>query len=86
MPNLTIKGIPENTLSLLKPKAIANGRSLNKEIIDLLERHAKIQAFTNNDLLKEIHKAQLLFDGKLFSSTIQSAIQKERKWFSWMQM
>ena len=79
MPNLTIKGITEDTLTLIKKKASANSRSLNKEIIDLLDRHAKIQAYTEKDLLKDIHKAKLFFEGKISSSAIRSAIQKGRK-------
>lgn len=79
MPTLTIKGITADTLSLIKKKASANNRSLNKEIIDLLERHAKIQAFTKSDLLKEINKAKSLFDGKISASSIRSAVQKGRK-------
>jgi CRISPR/Cas system-associated protein Cas10 (large subunit of type III CRISPR-Cas system) len=67
----------EDTLSLVKKKASANSRSLNKEIIDLLDRHAKIQAFTKSDLLKEIHKAKLLFGGKLPASDIQKPFKKE---------
>ena len=79
MPNLTIKGIKEDTLSLIKKKASANSRSLNKEIIDLLERHAKIQASTKSALVKEINKAKLLFEGKLSDASIRDAVQKGRK-------
>lgn len=79
MPNLTIKGITADTLSLIKKKASANSRSLNKEIIDLLDRHAKIQAYAKSDLLREINKAKILFDGKLSPKSIRSAIQKGRE-------
>ena len=79
MANITIKGITEVTLNLIKKKASANSRSLNKEIIDLLDRHAKMQAFTKKDLLKEINKAKSLFDGKLSPASLRTAIQKGRK-------
>ena len=79
MPNITIKGITEDTLSLIKKKASSNSRSLNKEIIDLLDRHAKIQAYAKSDLLKEINKVKVLFEGKLSAESIRTAIQKGRK-------
>ena len=79
MANITIKGITEDTLNLIKKKASANSRSLNKEIIDLLNRHAKIQAYAKDDLLKELNKAKLLFKGKLSATNIRSAIDNGRK-------
>lgn len=38
MPALTIKGLPEELLDRLREAAEANRRSLNREVIDRLER------------------------------------------------
>jgi len=79
MPNVTIKGISEDTLSLIKKKAASNSRSLNKEIIDLLNRYAKTQILDSKRMLKEIDKVQHLFKGNLSSTSIRSAIRQGRK-------
>ena len=34
----TVKGIPEKTYQVIKERAERNGRSINKEIIEILKR------------------------------------------------
>ena len=80
MPKITIKGISEETLSLLRKKAALNQKSLNQEISELLIRHAHVKKIDVNSLLKSIDKARPSFTGKLSTSLIQSTIRKGKKW------
>ena len=79
MPNITIKGISEETLTLLRKKAASNQRSMNKEIIELLIRHVDAKVIDVKSILRSIDKAKPLFKGKLTISQIQNAIHKGRK-------
>jgi chromosomal replication initiation ATPase DnaA len=79
MPNITVKGISEETLSLLRKKAASNQRSMNKEIIEVLIKHADTKVIDVKAILKSIDKAKPLFKGKLTASQIQNTIRKGRK-------
>ena len=79
MPNVTIKGITEDTLNLIKKKAAENNRSLNKEIIDLLNRYADTRTLNGKHILKEVDKVKKLFKGTLSPATFKNAIRQGRK-------
>jgi len=79
MPNVTIKGIAEDTLNLIKKKAAENNRSLNKEIIDLLNRYADTRTLDAKNILKEVDKVKKLMKGTLSPVTIKNAIRQGRK-------
>ncbi|MEP6793064.1 MAG: hypothetical protein ABJB16_01970 [Saprospiraceae bacterium] len=79
MPNVTIKGINEDTLKLIKRKATENNRSLNKEIIELLNRYADTRSPDPKHILKEIDKFKKHFRDTLSGKSIENAIREGRK-------
>lgn len=79
MPNVTIKGISEITLKLIRKKAAANSRSMNKEIIELLDKYALTRPIDSKRILKEIDKVKHLFKGNLSSASIRNAIRQGRE-------
>lgn len=79
MSNVTIKGISEDTLKLIKRKAVENNRSLNKEIIELLNRYADTRSSDPKHILKEIDKFKKHFKDMLSETSIKNAIREGRK-------
>jgi thiamine phosphate synthase YjbQ (UPF0047 family) len=79
MPNVTIKGIHEDTLKLIKRKAADNNRSLNKEIIELLNRYADTKSPDTKHILKEIDKFKKHFKETLSETSIKNAVREGRK-------
>lgn len=58
MPSLTIKGIPDELFARLRNRADQHRRSMNSEIIVLLEEALGIRARARGSVLKEIEEAQ----------------------------
>ena len=64
MKNMTLKNIPDQTHKALKKQAEANHRSLNKEILAILERSIGSTSYQNPDIQKlhaEIREARKRF-------------------------
>ena len=78
MVNFTLKNIPKELHKRLKQKAEQNRRSLNQEIIELLEKNVSvpdIQAMEVLNKAKEIHN---LFPGMVSHKEIQAYKVKGR--------
>jgi hypothetical protein len=77
MPNITIKNLPPAIYELLKEKAKANRRSLNNEIIVMLERGVGIRSQTDvAELLESARKIrELTADYVLTDEEINKAIR-----------
>jgi antitoxin FitA len=58
MANLTIKGIPDELLDHLRKQAARHRRSLNSEIIHVLERSVASHPITAAERLHRIHRLQ----------------------------
>lgn len=57
MPSVTLKNIPHDLLDRLRKRAAGERRSLNQEVIHLLEQ--VLDAVEESDLLKEIAERQV---------------------------
>ncbi len=78
MPSITIKGISEDTLKLIRKKAASNSRSINKEIIELLNQYVKSKPLDIKQMVRSLDKIRPLFKGSLSSKSIQDSIRKGR--------
>lgn len=58
MPSLTIKGIPDELFARLRARADQHRRSMNSEIIVLLEESLGMRARARASVLQEIEEAQ----------------------------
>jgi plasmid stability protein len=58
MPSLTIKGIPDDLVMRLRSRAEQHRRSVNSEVIVLLEEGLGVRARARSAVLKEIEEAQ----------------------------
>ncbi len=58
MASLTIKGIPENLLDLLRRRAEQHRRSLNSEVLHLLERSVGSTSIDPEAVLTRIRRLQ----------------------------
>lgn len=58
MPSLTIKGMPDELFARLRYRADQHRRSMNSEIIVLLEEALGMRARARAAVLKEIEEAQ----------------------------
>ena len=54
--NITIKDVPKNLHNFLKERAVNHGRSLNKEVLDILERTLIPSKISPKDLLTRIEE------------------------------
>ncbi len=52
--NLTIKNVPQPLHKKLKARAVSNKRSLNGEVIDLLETAVELGSTNVNSLIRQI--------------------------------
>ena len=75
MANITIKGIPGDTLDRLKNRASKNRRSLNKEIIQILDIESKAEKIHFEELMEKVEKVHARFKGTLSESEITKAKQ-----------
>ena len=58
MPSLTLKGIPDDLIVRLRYRAEQHRRSVNSEVIVLIEEALGIRARARSAVLKEIEEAQ----------------------------
>lgn len=62
MPSLTIRGIPQDILEILRARAGRNHRSLNGEVLVLLETHALAPVTDARRLIEEVREIQRRYD------------------------
>ncbi len=62
MPSLTIRNIPEDILEILRARAGRNHRSLNGEVLVLLETHALAPVADARRLIEEVREIQQRYD------------------------
>ncbi len=62
MPSLTIRNIPEDILEILRARAGRNHRSLNGEVLVLLEAHALAPVTDARRLIEEVREIQQRYD------------------------
>jgi len=77
--NITLKEIPTDLHQKLKKRAEANGRSLNKELILMLEQMVNPQQFSPNDLLSEIRRNREKMPFVLDNESLNELIQEGRE-------
>jgi len=75
--NLTLKGVPDEIHERLKAAAIANHRSLNSEIIAILEARVLTQRVSAQDQLAAIRAARARLKQTEFDHTEIDRIKRE---------
>ncbi len=79
MANLTVRNIPDDVYERLKQRAAANRRSLNQEIVLLLERVDQPTAEEKQDFLTRLRAFhQTLPDFEMTDAEISAAKRKGR--------
>jgi antitoxin FitA len=81
MKNMSVKNIPDHTHKALKKQAETNHRSLNKEILAILERSIGNTSYQNPNtekLLAEIREVRKRFKGSLTIEQIDRAKREGR--------
>jgi plasmid stability protein len=77
--SLTIKGVPDSLLDLLRKRAEQHRRSLNSEVLHLLERSAGANPVDPAAALARIHRLQERTAlPPLTDSLLEQAIEEER--------
>ena len=61
--SLSIKDVPEEIAQAIRQKARENHRSLQGELMAMLEKHARPRGFRAMELLEEVRKLGLRTDG-----------------------
>lgn len=79
MANLNIKGIPEKLHRRLKTRARKNRRSLNGEVIELLERATGPQRVDDQEWLERVRKLRQEINLHLTDEEIERAINWGRE-------
>lgn len=79
MPSVTIKGISEKLLKELRESARRHKRSLNSEIIKILEDSQNTASPIFGELMKKVRQAHGRFSGTLSVPEINRAKRKERE-------
>lgn len=62
MPSLTIRNIPEDVLDILRKRAQRNHRSLNGEILAVLESSARIPTVDPGAAIREVREIRRRYD------------------------
>jgi len=79
MKTLTIKNLPDHVHAWLKVRAQGSNRSLNREVIHLLEQAASGRPSSQEDVLMErIRALRERFSGELTSEEVDKAIAEGR--------
>lgn len=73
MATITIKGVSDETLEKIKARAKRHHRSLNKEIIHILQEVQNNQSPSLEELLQNINRAHRVVKGKLGEPLINEA-------------
>lgn len=75
--NLTLKGVPDEVHDRLKQSAAANHRSLNSEIIALLEAQVLPRRLTAKDHLDAIRAARARLERTVFDHRALDRIKRQ---------
>ena len=81
MSNINIKNIPPQTHELLKKQAEKNHRSLNQEVVHILEEAVNKNFYTSpvpNSLLARVRETQKKFKGMMTLEEIDQAKREGR--------
>jgi plasmid stability protein len=79
MPSVTIKGIPEKVLARIRTRAKRNKRSLNREIIHILEESGNKSTLNYEEIMKQVGEAHTYFSGNLPAKDVDKAKKAGRK-------
>ena len=78
--NLTIKGIPEDLYGRLKRAAEINRRSINSEVIHVLERNLRSTKVPKSELVARIRRLQRGYGSRRVTlENIDEAIEEGRR-------
>ncbi|HET8656200.1 MAG TPA: Arc family DNA-binding protein [Longimicrobiaceae bacterium] len=79
MASLTIKGVPDSLLNVLRKRAEQHRRSLNSEVLQLLENSAGASQINPDAVLTRIHRLQERTAlPPLTDSFLEQALEEER--------
>lgn len=79
MASLTIKGVPDSLLEALRKRAEQHRRSLNSEVLQLLESSAAAHRVDPAELLTRIHRLQERAPvPPLTDAILEQAVEEER--------
>ena len=78
MANVTIRGIPSEILERLKSRANRNKRSLNEEIIQILDRYSRTQKMRYEELMEKARISRSRVNGTLSRAEIDKARKEGR--------
>ena len=76
MPDILIRNLDEDTIKQLKERAAENGRSLQAEAKDIIERSTRQKTF--DQLRREAEEFSRRFAGRKMSDTVE-LIREDRK-------
>ena len=76
MANLSLKNVPDDLYEHLRASADANHRSINGELIHLLERSLKPQRLSASDTLESARKLRASLTGRVFDPEDLDAYKK----------
>ena len=79
MPSLTIRDIPEDTLEMLRQRARRNHRSLNGELLAVLETHALAPATDPLKLIAEVREIQQRYNVPAVEHAEVDALKRRRR-------
>lgn len=79
MATITIKNIPDNVVVSLKQRAQQNRRSLNSELITILERATKLYPLPVDEILEEARRLrEFTADHLLTATEVEQLINEGR--------
>jgi plasmid stability protein len=78
MPTITVKNIPEDVYERLKMQAKANRRSINNEVITLIEREVNSYRIDPEQFIKEARAIRESIDYVITDEELEQAINEGR--------
>jgi plasmid stability protein len=78
MANITIKNIPDDVYEQLKERAKRNRRSINNEVIHLIESQFRANQINVEEVLYKARKLRSKMKGSLTEEEIRQAINRDR--------
>ncbi len=78
MANITIKNIPDEVYEKLKERAKRNRRSINNEVIYLIESQFRANQVNVEEVLYKARKLRSKMKGSLSTEQIREAINRDR--------
>lgn len=79
MVNITIKNIPDEVYEKLKDRAKRNRRSINNEVIHLIESQFRANQVNAEEVLYKARKFRSKLKGSLTTEEIEAAINEGRE-------